>query len=542
MKLSFRNRILVTIFASCTICTVAAIFVARARMEEQGEHDLELKSRAILSRLEVGGKYVADMGTLDGVIAETKVKYPDGKISEDQRLKILRSVPIYAAFKLGEEGAAEEHYQFRIFSDTPRNTNNKATDAEQAFLNRFKSDPNLKEISYTDPKGEYISVIRPVRLTQNCLTCHGNPSNSPWGNGKDILGIPMENMPVGHLKGAFAIRSSLAPVHAETDKATTEIVIYSVIFMFLALGFGFAVVRGPIGTLQSTASKLTDAGSEVSTASAQISSVSQTLSANATEAASSLEETVASIEELSSMVNKNADDAKAASGISGECQGSAQRGESEIKLLMNSMTEIHQSSAKIKDIIDVIDDIAFQTNLLALNAAVEAARAGEQGKGFAVVAEAVRSLAQRSASAAKDISTLIQDSVQKVESGNKIAQNSEKVLSEIVSAVKKVVDYNSNIASASQEQATGISQISKAMTQIDQATQQNASASEEAAASAEQMSIQSATLAELVRNLQAVISGDVHREADRPVKPSSTPKSEKPTNLFELPERHRKSA
>ena len=176
------------------------------------------------------------------------------------------------------------------------------------------------------------------------------------------------------------------------------------------------------------------------------------------------------------------------------------------------MTDISKSSKKIEEIINVIDDIAFQTNLLALNAAVEAARAGEQGKGFAVVAEAVRNLAQRSSAAAKDITVLIKESVEKIGHGSKIADQSGTVLKNIVGSVKKVSDLNNEIASASAEQSNGISQISKAMNELDNATQQNAASSEETAASSEEMSAQAIELQVLVEELSQVIDGSSNVE------------------------------
>lgn len=207
------------------------------------------------------------------------------------------------------------------------------------------------------------------------------------------------------------------------------------------------------------------------------------------------------------MVKLNADHAREASTLSLTSRSSAEKGESEINQLITAMTDISQSSKKIEDIINVIDDIAFQTNLLALNAAVEAARAGEQGKGFAVVADAVRNLAQRSAGAAKEIAVLIKESVSKIERGSKIADNSGTVLKEIVTSVKKVADLNNEIASASQEQANGLSQINKAMNQLDQATQGNAASAEEAASSSEQMAAQARILQDLVAELVGVVDG-----------------------------------
>lgn len=235
-------------------------------------------------------------------------------------------------------------------------------------------------------------------------------------------------------------------------------------------------------SLSAVAKDLSDETQQVASAVLQLSEAGNTLSQSSTEAAASLEETVASLEELTSMVKTNAENAQEAAKISARSCEAAEKGEKEIRGLINSMAEISASSKKIEEIIAVIDDIAFQTNLLALNAAVEAARAGDHGKGFAVVAEAVRALAQRSATAAKDITTLIQSSVSQIEEGERIADKSGDVLNSIVQSVNKVAALNNEIAGASLEQRAGIEQIGKAMNQLDQASQSNAASAEEIAA------------------------------------------------------------
>lgn len=509
MKINFGTRVLLTIAASCAICTIAAIVVARGRLQDNGESGLIDKSRAILSRLEVGRDYVAEMGMLDQVINEMVKRHPNGLLTEDDKIKVLKNVPIFAAFKLGGIGAEKEGYKFRIASEKPRREDNKANAEELRVLDKFKADPSLQEWVEKSKDGSTLAVIRPVRISekQGCLACHGNPSKSPWENGRDILGYPMENLKDGDLRATFAVVSSTEPVKEVVQAATKNIVIWGIAFTLFALGIGFMIIRRPIRRLGAVSERLGVSGVELGNVSGQISSVSQSLSASSTESAASLEQTVSSIEELSSMVSKNAESAHEAAGLSQGAKQAAQKGEREIRELITAISEISSSSKKIEEIINVIDDIAFQTNLLALNAAVEAARAGDQGKGFAVVAEAVRNLAQRSAAAAKDITTLIKDSVGKVEKGSSLASNSGEALGAIVTSVQKMADITAEIASASAEQATGISQITKAMNQLDQTTQQNAAASEESAASAEQMALQAASLQKLVEDLTAVIEG-----------------------------------
>lgn len=247
---------------------------------------------------------------------------------------------------------------------------------------------------------------------------------------------------------------------------------------------------------------LANAYSQIRDLVSNLSGSSANLSSASTESAASLEETVASLEELSSMIKLNADNAKMASELSQVSKKSAEEGSHEISTLMNSMEGIVKSSKKIEDIINVIDDIAFQTNLLALNAAVEAARAGEQGKGFAVVADAVRALAQRSATSAKEISGLISDSVQQIQHGQKIADSSHEALKKIVDSVNKVASLNNEIATASIEQSTGVSQITQAMNQLDQATQTNAASSETISSAASSLNESTTGLTATIGNLE----------------------------------------
>jgi methyl-accepting chemotaxis protein len=241
-------------------------------------------------------------------------------------------------------------------------------------------------------------------------------------------------------------------------------------------------------------SKIREASDTINNASSEIAQGNSDLSTRTEQQASSLEETASSMEELTSTVRLNAENANQANGLASQASQVAGNGGDLIQQVVTTMASINDSSNKISDIIGVIDGIAFQTNILALNAAVEAARAGEQGRGFAVVASEVRTLAQRSANAAKDIKDLISDSVSKVESGNELVSQSGDTMQEIVVAIQRVNDIMSEIAAASAEQASGIDEVSKAVTQMDEMTQQNAALVEEAAAAAESMRTQASDL------------------------------------------------
>ena len=236
----------------------------------------------------------------------------------------------------------------------------------------------------------------------------------------------------------------------------------------------------------------------IATASGQIAAGNQDLSSRTEQQASSLEETAASMEELTSTVKQNADNARQANQLAVSASSVAVKGGSVVAQVVDTMGAINTSSKKIVDIIGVIDGIAFQTNILALNAAVEAARAGEQGRGFAVVAAEVRNLAQRSAAAAKEIKTLIGDSVGKVEEGSRQVAEAGKTMDEIVGSVRRVTDIMAEIEAASREQTQGIEQINQAITQMDQVTQQNAALVEQAAAAAQSLQEQATSLVSLV--------------------------------------------
>lgn len=249
-------------------------------------------------------------------------------------------------------------------------------------------------------------------------------------------------------------------------------------------------INGTIEQLKTIVTEIRESSAQIDSTSGEIAQGNQNLSTRTEQQAAALEEVASSMEEITSTVKQNADNAAHANTLATDAGETADVGGSVVEQAVHAMTEINQSSAKIAEIIGVIDEIAFQTNLLALNASVEAARAGDQGRGFAVVATEVRNLAQRSATAAKEIKDLINDSVKKVQAGSSLVNESGDRLREIVTGVKKVKDIVAEIAAASSEQATGVDQVSTAITSMDDLTQQNAALAEEASAASTNMSEQ----------------------------------------------------
>ncbi|WP_395400007.1 methyl-accepting chemotaxis protein [Pseudoduganella sp. UC29_106] len=268
-----------------------------------------------------------------------------------------------------------------------------------------------------------------------------------------------------------------------------------------------------VGQVRTSTETITTASHEIATGNAD-------LSARTESQASSLEETASSMEELTSTVKQNADNARQANQLAVSASSIAEKGGNVVSQVVDTMGSIKESSARIVDIIGVIDGIAFQTNILALNAAVEAARAGEQGRGFAVVASEVRNLAQRSAGAAKEIKALIDDSVQKVDTGGRLVDEAGQTMGLIVTSIKQVADIMGEITAATLEQSHGIEEVNQAITQMDEMTQQNAALVEEAAAAAESMQEQANKLASAVAIFK--LAGDEFSQ--RRAAPAAAPK------------------
>jgi methyl-accepting chemotaxis protein-2 (aspartate sensor receptor) len=270
---------------------------------------------------------------------------------------------------------------------------------------------------------------------------------------------------------------------------------------------------------QDTLRQVRSATLSIETASAEIASGAQDLSARTEQAASSLEQTASSMEELTSTVRQSAESSQQANALAASASEVAGRGGAVVGQVVTTMNEINDSSRRIADIIGVIDSIAFQTNILALNAAVEAARAGEQGRGFAVVASEVRSLAQRSAQAAREIKTLIGTSVDKVGNGAKLVQEAGATMDEIVQSVQRVGAMLAEITAAASEQSQGIGQVNAAVSQLDQMTQQNAALVEQSAAASQSLQEQASALTAAVQVFK--LGDDSLATTQRPMLPQA---------------------
>ena len=494
--MTFKARILITVILSCIVCTGGALIVSGIKVRENGLAALTEISSAIISRLESARQFVGTQGMFEPLLKETVARFPDGKISEEAKQRLLLTVPIISSIKIGANNAEAEHYKFRVAAENPRNKDNAPTEIERRFLKEFETQPEKKQIEYFDKSSNSLWVMRPIRISEadGCLACHGRPETSPWGNGKDVFGLDMENWKDGQIHGMFKIISDLAPLDKTVSAANRRIAYWCLgimaICLILALFFVGRPVQIFVDTISSSVTRLSDVSDSVFAASSQIAKSSQALAQGATEQSAALEETSAAMEEISSLSQQNADNSKNAAELSGQVKQVATRGTSAMEEMSSVIGEIKNSADETQHIVSAINEIAFQTNLLALNAAVEAARAGEAGKGFAVVAEEVRNLALRSAESARETAEKIQRSVEYAGKGVEVSQNVSSLLAEVRKSTEKTYGLVQEIAAASSEQSIGANEVNKALTELDTVTQANAASAEESAAASAELKSQ----------------------------------------------------
>ncbi len=421
----------------------------------------------------------------------------------------------------------------RLLSQYPfpnRAAENKLDAFQLQALAALQKDPALPVHRVEDVKGR-LSVRYAVAdvMKEGCVACHNSHPQSPkkdWKVG-DVRGIVEVVVPVDQVDQANSRNAIIIACLVVASFALLGLVLYVLTKRIVTdplrqaagvmerVADGDLTVQAPqgnseevkrlfgslnsmVGKLHHTVGEVSRSAESIHVASSEVAVGSADLSQRTEETASNLQQTASSMEQLTGTVKQSAESADTANRLAHSATEVAQRGGVVVSQVVSTMNEINASSKKIADIIGVIDGIAFQTNILALNAAVEAARAGEQGRGFAVVAGEVRSLAQRSAEAAREIKGLIGDSVDKVESGSRLVADAGKTMQEIAGSVQRVTDIIGEITAAASEQSDGIGQVNTSVGQLDAMTQQNAALVEESAAAAESLKDQASKLAQVV--------------------------------------------
>ncbi|GMT43059.1 MAG: hypothetical protein IEMM0002_1470 [bacterium] len=521
-RMSLLNKIVMSLAVALVISTVILSFIFIKNYRESAMNEMLFKARAIgqmaeNARNNGGALLDAKAYKLDKLLTQAGERITGLTVGSEQYFTALRSttyyktIPVVQAFNAALYGAEKNHFKFKPTRFNARNPEYNPITVKEKELLRKLQDVSTDEVDGVDKVTNEFRYFRSVKLSKDCLVCHGGPNDDPTrlNTTTDPIGFPKDNKRVGDKHGAFQVIMNLLPVDAQVRSITMTVAMTAVIII---LGSSVAVVflirQSVVGPIQSVSNEMTEGSDQVSNAAGQVSSASQTLAQGSSEQAASLEKTSSSLGDIANMTRQNADNATTANTLMTESKSKVESGVKAMQEMVTSMDSIKNSSSEMSKIIKVIEEIAFQTNLLALNAAVEAARAGDAGKGFAVVAEEVRNLAQRSATAAKDTAALIEGAVTKSDQGSEIVGRASNELNAIAESVNKVGDLVGEISAASNEQAQGVENVNQAISQMDAVTQQNASVAEQSASAAEQLSAQAENLQATIRNLNSIISGN----------------------------------
>ncbi|MCX6610734.1 MAG: methyl-accepting chemotaxis protein [Acidobacteria bacterium] len=498
------NKLILSALGAVLITTLTGLILQRSVIRKQGIELNFAQMRAAVVEAENVRESMSqlreakafDQGHID---AELK------SASDFRKTAAYNTVPVVAAWRAIQRVADQENFEFRVPKVQPRNPKNQPTDKEREILN-FLESSNAAEFTEVSEQSNELIYARPIRLTRDCLICHGNPASSLAGNGRDPLGFPMENWNAGEVHGAFILKAKLDRVDKVVQAGMLQTMMWTIpLAIAIGLAFLWFCRREVISPLKALIYNIQGASQSTTLASQEISAAGCNLASGASEQAASTQQTTASLQDLAAVALQSSTSAGRARHLASEAQAAANNGVADMDRALAELEAIERSSRSVANVIKQVDEIAFQTNLLSLNASVEAARAGEAGLGFAVVADEVRRLALRAAEAAKNTTEMITRSIEDSRRGVELSRKVRGSLDEILASGTNVNLAVDEIALAAHRQQEGISQINSAMREIATVTQSMAAQAEESSASSTMLSSQAETLDQAIEELSVLV-------------------------------------
>ena len=512
MEMTVGKKIVFVSSASVLLSTAVALVVQGMTIRSQGTELTRNTMRAAVVAAESMRTSISSLRARNA-FDDAAIMQEAKSAADFRQTRLYDTVPVVAAWKSIEQVARQEGFEFRLPKRHARNPRNEPNASEGAILDYLEKS-GQPEYFKADRVANLIVYARPIRLTTDCLTCHGDPANSPTHDGKDVLGFSMEGWREGEVHGAFVLTAHLDQVdHVASARAQSDAIQTTMLWMLptgLIIGLAFfwygrkSIVKPLLMVVKSTRRS----SLETADASRQIASASQSLAESATEQAASLEEISDSLSSVTEQTRSSADGAHQAKSLADQTNDAAVRGTEDMKRMDEAMSEIRTATQSVSRIIKTIDEVAFQTNILALNAAVEAARAGQAGSGFAAVADEVRSLAQRSAEAARETTTLVGNALERTTRGAAICSVVVARLKEIEDRGKPLNQAVGAIASAAGEQRANIERVTSSVAELSQATQGVAANAEQSAAAATQLNAQSEHLMDSIKALSVLVGAE----------------------------------